>query len=231
MIEKQRVKRILSDLEGVNEDLLNLFEDIKHNIDPHDSASRAEGLTLLGQYNTSLSAFEKAAVDMRTLIEGITHVDMTGENERAAKTASQRTPDATARIVRQLDTSQPHSLAEDFTYIRPYAFQLSGRVFPHALTWRSVYQMFCVQLATINPERFKTLPDADLFRGRKITQFTTGPAGYKDTLKLPYGLCCEGYKPANYHRDNMRNLLTYFNIPESDFIIYLREDRDADEDE
>ncbi len=44
-------------------------------------------------------------------------------------------------------------------------------------------------------------------------------------LPLPHGLYCEGHLTAATIRDNIRRLLAYFSIPESEMVIYLRDER------
>ena len=71
MIETKRVVRILTDLEGINEDLLNLYEDIPRKA-IHATPRRAcKNLATLTEYNDKLEAFEKASANLRTLIERI----------------------------------------------------------------------------------------------------------------------------------------------------------------
>lgn len=219
MIETKRVVRILTDLEGVNEDLLNLYEDIRQEGDPHDAAARRENLRLLSEYNEKLEAFEAASSELRALIERITQVDL----QREVQTSAPVDKTTNAEIIHLLDTAQPHTLAERFTFRRPYGFRLFGEAF-QAPTWRRLYQVVCQQLARHDPQRFQTLAEAPTLAG----QFAHEPGGYRVPLPLPYGLYCEGNVSAQSICGAIRRVLTFFSVPESELVIYLRGERQED---
>lgn len=219
MIQTDRVERILTDLEGINEDLLDLYSDIQQNGDPRDPAARNEHLRLLTDYNARLEAFETAAADLRALIEHITHVDMKPEP------ASDDTEHAS--ILREFAGMKPHPPSENYTWKRVYGFTLSGRAF-RASKWNRFYATFLQQLAARDPERFQQLPDSAPFNaGQHRTGFSRSPDGYPAPLSLPYGIYTNTSMSARNMLTNVRRLLDFFGIPEGEIVIYLQEDRDA----
>jgi hypothetical protein len=218
MIETRRVVGILTDLEGVNEDLLNLYEDIKDNIDPRDAASRLQGPRDLAEYAEKLGAFEQAAADLRALVERITHVDM----RSYAVSAPAEQPSALAGL-------KAHSPSEWFTSTHIVGFTLFGQPFIVS-KWYRFYATLLQQFAARYPERFQALPDSFPYNAdQHYTSFSRAPDGYRIPLELPYGVYTNVAMAVKGMIVNVRRLLEYFNVPESELVIYLREDRDAEE--
>lgn len=229
MIETRRIVRILTDLEGINEDLINLFDDIRLNID-RSAHGRTQGALLLAEYSKKLDDFEIASSALRAVIESITQVDLEHEKQTQAEAATAATQNAVAneRIIQALDHEQPHTLDEDFTSKRPSGFTISGRAFRDLHTWRRLYQMFCQHLATRDSRRYSSLPAAAPFRANLGSRFDHSTQGFRSPLKLAGGLYAEGNVSAETVRHNIRHLLDYFGIPKSEMTVYLREDRDAE---
>lgn len=224
MIETKRVVRILTDLEGVYEDLLTLYEDLRQEGDPHDAAARRENLRLLGEYDEKLEVYEKAAEEMRAVIERITHVD----TQREVHVSVPLDAETKSRVSQQLDRAQPHAIGEHFTFTKPLGFKLAGQ--PHAgiHTWTQLHQEVLAQLAYMDAERVARLPEVAEFARNLTSRFDRTPEGFRKPLRLPHGLFCEGHLSAGSIRDNIRRLLAHFGIPEREMVVYLREDREGE---
>lgn len=221
MIQPNRVERILTDLEGINEDLLDLYTDIvQQNAVDRDTAARNENLRLLNAYNAKLEAYEVAAADLRTLIERITHVDMSRARAQG--------DEENAHLLREFAGMAPHSSGEHYTWKRVYGFTLSGQAF-RVSKWNRFYATFLQQLAKRYPERFQTLPDSFPHNGEQHhTSFSRSPDGYRTPLSLPYGVYTNTTMSAKNLFTNIRRLLGFFGIPESELVIYLQEDRNVE---
>lgn len=220
MIETRRIVSILTDLEGINEDLLNLYEDLRQEGDPHDAAARRENLRLLGEYNDKLEAFETASETLRALIQRITHVDA----PREVTASSPLDPSANARLSHTLDQRPPHALDEHFTFTKPSGFKLAGQAHADIRTWTQLHRAVLAQLASMDPQRFERLPDVEAFSRNLGSRFDRVSKGFRKPLALPEGLYCEGHLSARTIRDNIRGLLAHFNIPEREMVVYLREE-------
>lgn len=224
MIETRRVVRILTDLEGINEDLLNLYEDLRQEGDPHDAAARRENLNLLREYNDKLEAFESASETLRALIERITHVDARHEVRVSAPLDAA----TNARVSQTLDQQQPHALDEHFTFTKPCGFKLAGQAHADTPMWTQLHRAVLAQLASMDPERFGRLPEVEAFSRNKGSRFARSAQDFRKPLALPQGLYCEGHLSAHTIRDNIRGLLAYFSIPERDLVIYLRDEQQGE---
>lgn len=128
-----------------------------------------------------------------------------------------------------MNRTDPHSIGEDFTYKRPYGFILKGRGYKDIVTWRYMYELFCNQMAELDTTRFNSLPDhPELVSNRGNPAFSRDPGALRVAMPLPQGMQAEINLSANNLRDHMRKLLKIFGIPESEIVVFLRQDRDAE---
>ncbi|HET6884434.1 MAG TPA: hypothetical protein VFI31_30050 [Pirellulales bacterium] len=221
-----RVRRILEDLEAVRENLLALSDDIWQSIEHNDPQALEEGVDFKRRYNEKMAAFDSLTTELSGMVQGFTSVRLE-QTERG----STENRDENERIVRELDREQPHTLDEDFTFRRPHGFVLDGQAATGITTWRRLYELVCQQLARLNPERFRELPENRAFiSNRGHRQFTSNPDDLRMSMFVADGIHAEINHSANALRDLMRELLQQFSIPPDQFRIYLREDRDAERD-
>lgn len=221
-----RIRDILADLERVRENLLALSDDIWLGIDHNDNDAIEKGAQFKRTYNVKMAAFARAAQDLSTTIQQHTQVSV--EEPLPAVTAD-ISHDENERMIRELDENEPHTLDEDFEYRRPFGFVLQGQAYKDIVTWRRVYELVCSQLARCDGDTFKALPMNPLFTSKQGKKsFATDPTILREPLSLPHGLYAEANLSANNIRNRIKILLTIFNIPTSQFTVYLRQDRDAD---
>lgn len=216
MIETKRVVRILTDLEGINEDLLNLYTDIQQNGNVRDPAARKENLATLTEYNEKLEAFEAASVALSTLVERIAQIDMRNY------TVSQ--PSGGASLM----GLTPHAITEDFTFTHVAGFTLFGSSFIVS-KWNRLYATLLQQVAERYPERFRQLPDTPPFNGeQRFCAFTRSPEDHIAPLALPHGIYCRGTMAVKEICASIRLLLDHFGIPESGLMVYLQKEREGE---
>lgn len=221
MTEKQRAERILANLTAVNEDLLALKDDVGHNINYNDRASRQDGNTYIEQ----LEAFQAASVEIATLIRRRYGIS---EEEAAEHDAGrQSTPSDPSFVNRHV-----HHLGEDFTFTKPIGFVLDESAFVDLSTWRGLLVAVCNHVAKQNPSRFAALPDNPKF----VTQqgyhmFARVPPTHSKEknkwLRVTSGTYVYVNLSANDTCSWVAKLLSDFSIAESALKIYLRQDRDA----
>jgi hypothetical protein len=221
-----RVRRILEDLEAVRENLLALSDDVWLSIDHNDPESLEEGVQFKRAYNEKMAAFDRSATDLSALIQQFTSVRLDAAEETGAKSQ-----DDNLRLIRDLDHEEPHSLDEDFTFKRPHGFVLDGQAVTGVTTWRRLYELFCLHLLRKDPDRFHALMDhADFVSSRGHRSFAVDPKELRSAGSLADGLYTEINLSANGLRDMMSKLLAAFQIPTESLRIYLRQDRDADQE-
>lgn len=219
-----RVRRILEDLEAVRENLLALSDDIWLSIEHNDPQALEEGIEFKRRYNEKMAGFDRLAGELSEIVQGFTSVRLE-ETERGGTESH----DENARIVRELDREQPHTLDEDFTFRRPHGFVLDGQAATGITTWRRLYELFCQQLARRNPEMFRSLPTNQVFVSRRgHSEFNANRDELRSPMFVAEGIYAEINHSANALRDLMRDLLVQFAISADQLRIYLREDRDAE---
>lgn len=223
---ESRIRSILGNLAGVQEDLVALSDDIWLNIDHNDSEAVKRGAEFKLSYNRAIQRFNEAAAELNRLIQSFTHVSGVPA-EPVAFTPAERA--RRERIIKELDTRMPHYLEEDFSYKRPFGFELEEVPYTDLTAWQHVYEAVCGHLAKKDRSRFLQVPDDPAFissRGKKY--FSRDPGELRDAREFVSGIFAEVNLSANAIRDNIKRLLNHFSIPQKQFVAYFREDRDAD---
>lgn len=221
---EDRVKRILTNLETVRQNLLELSDDIWLSIDHNDTQALDEGVQFKRTYNEKLMDFDSLASDISDLVQGFTTVRI---DEVATAEPSEQSTAESQRIIKELDKDLPHTLSEDFTYTRPYGFVLSGYAVNNLLTWRQLYGALCKALAERDPARFDALPNNPRFISRR-KQFSADPKELRNAQRIARDIYAEVHWSANSLRDVMIKLLDEFGLDQDDLKVYLRQDRDAE---
>ncbi len=224
---EDRVRRILTDLEAVREDLLALSDDIWLSIDHNDNEALEQSVEFKRNYNDRVAQFDRVATDLSTLVQQFTDVRV-GDTAQVEPT-EQDTED-TQRIIRELDRETPHNLTEDFEYTRPFGFVLGSRAVTELVTWRQMLKALCLVLADRDRTRFASLPQNPQFISTRGNRgFSRNPDELRQSMLIDDGIYAEVNLSANRIRDVMRSLLAEFGVAPEDLRIYLREDRDAGE--
>jgi hypothetical protein len=219
-----RIRSMLEQLEQTREDLLALSDDIWLSIDHNDPQALDEGVAFKRAYHAKLAAFDQLANDLSMLVQPFTAVRL---DEPAAPGDQEQTH--RARLIQDLDHRQPHGLDEDFTFKRPYGFQLDDESQVEVHTWRRLYELVCLYLARRDPERFAHLPEnASLTSRRGNPGFSRDPLALRSAMALPSDVYAEVNLSANHLRDHVKTLLDVFAIEQTAMRIYLRQDRDAE---
>lgn len=218
------IRNILERLDQVREDLLALSDDIWQSIDHNDPAALEEGVAFKRDYNGKMAAFDQLAGELSALVQQFTAVRLD-----ATEPAGHQTPQAAARVIRDLDCREAHTLDEDFTYKRPYGFQLEDEAQSGVSTWRRLFELVCLHLQRRDPERFATLPSHRNFISRRGNpQFSHDPQMLRSAMPLPDGIYAEANLSANHLCMQIKSLLVVFGFGQTALRIYLRQDRDAD---
>ena len=223
MVEGE-IKEILDRLNTLQEDLLSLPDDILLSIDPRDNESLESGTQFLKSFNESLNQFTDSAGRIEAQIKEHFGINPEEEDvERETVDLQKR-----ERIVKELDKTARHSLDENFTYKRPFGFILEDAAYKGIKTWKNLYLHVLKILKEKDPERFSTLPNEERFisnRGNPL--FSRERSKLRIEEKIGSEFYAEINLSANNIRDNIKSLLTYFQIDPENMQIFLREDRDA----
>lgn len=217
-------------MESVKEDLLAVSDDIWLSIDHNDSQAVKRGAEFKVAYNECMQAFTADADRLSRLVEGFTEVSIDSTIEGEPPEGRHITRQDRDRSTRELDRHTPHSLAEDFRYKRPFGFTLEGEPYVPRNTWSLIYISVCKHVARKSPAVFQNLPEnPDFVSSRGNRYFSKAEDDLRYGREIGMGIFAEFNLSANQIRDAIKNLLYHFSIPHDQFVVYLREDRDAGE--
>lgn len=126
-----------------------------------------------------------------------------------------------------VDSTVPYSLMEDFTHKRPAAFSIRGTRIEVG-DWKYIFVQTCELLANIDKDVFNKFLSDKHMQGRKVAYFSKDPTGMRKP-ELVQGT--DIYVTTNLSANNIRNIiqkmLNKYNIPLSDYKIYLKADYTA----
>ncbi len=218
-----RTRLILEDLEAVRENLLALSDDIWLSIDHNDDVALQDGATFKLAYNQKVAAFDLVASELSELVQQNTTVTL--ESQEQSGQDDQQTNE---RIIADLDREVPHSLDEDFTFKRPFAFVFEGQATSGVTTWQRLYELICQHLIGRDEARFRFLVDhPDFISNRGNHTIATEPHELRKAMRLADDLFIESNLSANGIRDLIVRLLGCFGISPDAVQVYLRQDRNA----
>jgi hypothetical protein len=218
---KDTIKFILNDLTSVHENLLALSEDIWNSIDHNDNQKLEEGCLFKKQFNALLDIFEHNAEEISALISQFTGI-------REEPPSGIKAPSENKRIIAELDKSEPHSLNENFTYKRPYAFVLEEHAYTELMTWKDLYIQVCRHLIAKDKNRFDRLADNDDFISTQNRKYYSAD---KSACRTPYKITDKTFIEVNLSANHfvklIKELFEYFKIDAESMKLYLRQDRNA----
>lgn len=222
---KDKIKDILDRIDTLQEQLLSLPDDMLLSIDPRDNESLEQGLMFIKTYNENLNQFTLSSTKLAEQVKTYLGINPE-EDELEQETQNRQKRD---RIIKELDKTSPHTLEEDFTYKRPYGFILQDSAVKGLKTWKNMYLHVLNLLNKKAPEKFALLPKEEKFiskRGNPLFSITGNELRVAE--KLSDGFFVEVNLSANMIRNNIKELLGYFDMEPLVMKIYLREDRDAE---
>ena len=124
----------------------------------------------------------------------------------------------------RVDETVAYTLDSVITNKKPSAFSLRGIRYP-ADSWKQVLLQTCSLLNRMNPMLFASFEaDPDL-QGRKRPYFSSDGSGLDTPARVPDAdLYVETHVSARYLKKMIMKLLTKYEIPHEEFLIYLGKD-------
>lgn len=221
---KEKIKAILDRIDTLQEQLLSLPDDMLLSIDPRDNESLEQGLNFIKAYNENLNQFTISSTKLAEQVK--TYLGINPEEDELEQESNNRIK--RDRIIKELDKTSPHMLDEDFTYKRPFGFILQDSAIKGLKTWKNMYLHVLNLLRVKDSNKFSGLPKDEKFiskRGNPL--FSKTGKDLRVAEKLNEGFFVEVNLSANMIRNNIKELLSYFDIEPLSMKVYLREDRDA----
>ena len=124
----------------------------------------------------------------------------------------------------RVDETIPYSLATVLTNKKPSAFSLYGQKY-EVDSWKQMLMQTCAILNRMNPMLFTSLETDPDLQGRKRPYFSRDGVGLDTPAKIPDAdLYVETHVSARYLKKMITKLLGKYDIPEGEFLIYLKKD-------
>lgn len=218
------IKQILDMLNTLEERLLSLPDDMLLSIDPRDNESIESGAAFIKAFNNNMQQFTQSASKISQQIKQ--HFGINPEEEELEQETDNRSK--RERIIKELDKTQAYSLSDDFTYKRPFGYVLPNKAVKGIKTWKSLYISILHHLNTTSQSTFVQLPTHKRFISKRGNpHFSATGKELRVAEKLMPDFYAEVNLSANMIRNNIKELLSHFNLNPDEMKIYLREDRDA----
>ena len=189
-------------------------------------------LAILGDFSEELENLQQAVVGYASHFsspeseESELEEEVVGEQE-IAELEQKQLPDYSKYV---LNESIPHALYEDYSHTKSCGFSLLGKRYD-AKNMRDVLVQTCAILASTNPDKMRSFLDDPLMKGRKVSYFVSHSVTEEGICKTEHIPGTEWYVWVNQSCNSIRNMikrmLKKYDIPFSDFKIYLRADYKA----
>ena len=172
----------------------------------------------------NIAIYEKQLENMKSLLEPEQEVAIIPE-EDDEQTEQKVIPNYNEYLV---DMEMPHTLYEDYTHKRPYAFVLNEKQKVEVKTWQEMLLKTCEILASVDREKFASFQSDIKMNGKKVRYFSA------DSSKIRKPVTVQGtdiYIETNMSSNGIRNLivkmLQQYGMKISDFKLFLRADYSA----
>lgn len=155
---------------------------------------------------------------------GVLEVDVLEErieDEDLEEVEKRSLPDYTAYYV---DTNVEHTLYENFTHKRPYAFRINDNNIIEVKTWQEILIKTCELLIAVDSDKFASFENKPAMNGKKRKYFSS----HENDMRKPRLVCEKIFVETNISGNGVRNLLLKllkeYGYKSSEFKVYLKAD-------
>lgn len=123
-----------------------------------------------------------------------------------------------------VDTNVEHTLYEDYTHKRPWAFRINNQSIIQVSTWKEMLIKTCELLMVVDEEKIMSFEYLERMNGRKRTYFSTDNSSMVEPTLVNKKIYVETHMNSNGFRNLIMKILQEFDFKVSEFKIYLRAD-------
>lgn len=123
-----------------------------------------------------------------------------------------------------VDINVEHSLYEDYTHKRPWAFRMNSQNVIQVSTWKEMLIKTCELLMAVNTEKFLGFEKLERMNGRKRKYFSKVDTSMKEPMLVDNEIYVETHMNSNGFRNLIIKLLKEYDFKVSEFKIYLKAD-------
>lgn len=123
-----------------------------------------------------------------------------------------------------VDHNVEHTLYENLTHKRPFAFRINDSQIVEVKTWQEMFIKTCEVLIAIDENKFLSFENNPKMNGKKNKYFSINPSGMRRPMAILDKIYVETNQSANGFRNLIINLLKEYNFKISEYKIYLSAD-------
>ena len=123
-----------------------------------------------------------------------------------------------------VDNKVEHTLYENLTHKRPFAFKLNKYHVIEVKTWQDMLIKTCEYLMTIDEKKFLTFEEDDKMNGKKNKYFSINPNNLRKSKKVKDEIFVEMNLSSNGIRNLIVKLLKAYDFQINEYKIYFRAD-------
>ncbi|MGI6424924.1 MAG: hypothetical protein ACOX2A_06825 [Tepidanaerobacteraceae bacterium] len=123
-----------------------------------------------------------------------------------------------------VDHNIEHTLYENLTHKRPFAFSINDSKMLEVKTWQEMFIRTCDYLIAVDEHKFLSFENNPKMNGKKNKYFSTNPGSMNNPKSILNKIYVETKLSANSLRNLIVKLLKEYNFKISDYKIYFRAD-------
>ncbi|MCG8538841.1 MAG: hypothetical protein MJA82_02735 [Clostridia bacterium] len=123
-----------------------------------------------------------------------------------------------------VDNKIEHTLYENFTHKRPFAFKLNEHQIIEVSTWQDMLIKTCEYLLAIDEEKFMNFENNEKMNGKKNKYFSTNPNSMRKARTVNHKIYVEINQSGNAIRNLIVKLLKEYDFKISEYKVYFRAD-------
>jgi hypothetical protein len=123
-----------------------------------------------------------------------------------------------------VDHNIEHTLYENLTHKRPFAFRINDSQLIEVKTWQEMFIRTCEFLIAVDENKFISFENNPKMNGKKNKYFSTNPSGMRKPIAVSDRIYVETNQSANGFRNLIINLLKEYNFKINEYKIYLSAD-------
>ena len=207
-------------LELLKETINDTMSEINNEVSKAYSNRDFDGVRNYAQIGENINHYEQKIDEFIELLEvdGIDETIDELEQDEAGRTAL---PDYSAYCV---DTNVEHTLYENFTHKRPFAFRINNDQIIEVKTWQEMLLKTCEFLIAIDEDRFMSFDTKPSMQGKKRKYFSRNDSEMRNPKLVSNRIYVETNISGNGVRNLLLKLLKEYGYKPSEYKVYLRAD-------
>lgn len=163
-------------------------------------------------------AYEKKIEEIINLID---IENNTIENDTDEEIEKRTIPNYEDYIV---DHNIEHTLYENFTHKRPFAFKIGQEKLIEIKTWQEMFVRTCEYLIEIDEEKFLSFENSSHMNGKKNKYFSKNPYLLRNPVSIMDKIYIETNLSSNDIRNKIIKILKKYDIKINEYKVYFRAD-------